>query len=116
MDNLGAKRNGLSRLAATEEFWTVPGSAREPNVLKPGRLWQICGKNPAKGVFGANSKFLGHKIWDLDKGDPAARVNWFLPQICHKPKRARKENEGFLRITADRYFVAKTAPKGHLFP
>ena len=36
----------------------------------------------------------------------------FLPQICHRPRRAERENGGFLRVTAGRYFVAKMATKG----
>jgi len=32
----------------------------------------------------------------------APHACYFLPQICHKPKRAESENGGFLRVTADR--------------
>jgi hypothetical protein len=39
-----------------------------------------------------------------------------LPQTCHKPKTIEKENGGFPRITADRYFVEKAPRIGHLFP
>jgi len=39
-----------------------------------------------------------------------------LPQICHKEFQHEKDNGGFLRITADWQFVAKTAISADLFP
>jgi hypothetical protein len=41
------------------------------------------------------------------------RAQIFLPQICHKPKRADEDNGGFLRVSEDPCFVAKTPPKGY---
>ena len=38
----------------------------------------------------------------------APRFPEFLPQTRHKPRRVKKENSGFLRVTADQLFVAKT--------
>jgi len=39
-----------------------------------------------------------------------------LPQICHKEFQHEKDDSGFLRVTADRQLVAKTAISGRFFP
>jgi hypothetical protein len=39
-----------------------------------------------------------------------------LPQPDADYEICKSKNGGFLRITADRHFLAKTAPKGLLFP
>ena len=38
------------------------------------------------------------------------------PQTRHKPKATRVYTQGFLRVTEEPFFEAKTAPKGHFFP
>lgn len=44
------------------------------------------------------------------------RLHGLSPQTRHKPKRAEKDNGGFLQVTEDRNFVAKLAPKAKSFP
>jgi len=39
-----------------------------------------------------------HSAESGDHAKPQIRP-WRLPQICHKPKRAKKDNGGFLRAT-----------------
>ena len=99
----------------------------EPPLIKPSdaKSWSLCARRvwldnkgqieltPIEDEFEQLVIELGmaHEQSILQR-----LANPKLPQICHKPKRAGKENGRFLRVTADRYFVAKTAPKGHLLP
>jgi len=63
-------------------------------------LARIKAENTLRRIFraGANNP---HK--------PTYTLNADPPQTRHKPRRTKKDNGGFLRVTEDTFFVAKTA-------
>ena len=67
----------------------------------PGRY----GDSPFEGVEETAFKAVGAR------GKPSP-PKLFLPQICHKEFQHEKGDGGFLRVTADQQFVAKTAILG----
>lgn len=70
---------------------------------------------PCQALFASSS--VMHFFWALR--DPLSFGKGrqeFLPQICHKPKRVKKDFRGFLRVTAGREFVAKTGGIADFFP